>query len=109
MKRGSKKVTKVGAPPTLGQMGHIRSGVLHDEQHGPDHRADARRGPERGLRIDHVRKWGRGGYIELPHSSFQESFEREGSGTPGATYLHTRHSACSARGVLPRAPVYLYP
>jgi hypothetical protein len=31
-------------------------GERHDEQDGPDHRADARRGPERGLRIGHERK-----------------------------------------------------
>ena len=40
-------------------------GERHDEQDGPDHRADARRGPERGLGIGHVRKWGRGGYIGI--------------------------------------------
>jgi hypothetical protein len=32
MERGSKKVTKIGALPALGQMGHIRSGVLHGEE-----------------------------------------------------------------------------
>ena len=61
-----------------GTLGHIRSGVFHerdlksyqvgerhDEQHGPDHRGDARRGPERGFSVSHARELGEGAYIGI--------------------------------------------
>ena len=55
---------RIGGVPWLQEVGRLELVLRqahqvcerHDEQDGPDHHGDARRGPERGLGISHERK-----------------------------------------------------